>query len=45
MHPDIIPFVPKTEYSRRDFVMTALAGLRQRLFLSALKLLQPMSKV
>lgn len=26
MHPDIIPFVPKTEYSRRDFVMTALAG-------------------
>ena len=26
MHPDIIPFVPKTEYTRRDFVMTALAG-------------------
>ncbi len=26
MHPDIIPFSPKEEYSRRDFVMTALAG-------------------
>lgn len=26
MHPDIAPFAPKTEYSRREFVMTALAG-------------------
>jgi len=26
MHPDIIPFAPKTAYSRRDFVMTTLAG-------------------
>ena len=26
MHPDVAPFVPKSEYSRREFVMTALAG-------------------
>ena len=26
MHPEVIPFAPKTEYSRRDFVMTTLAG-------------------
>lgn len=26
MHPDIAPFVPKSEYSRREFVMSALAG-------------------
>ncbi len=26
MHPDIDPFAPKSEYSRREFVMTALAG-------------------
>ena len=26
MHPDIAPFAPKAEYSRREFVMTALAG-------------------
>jgi carboxymethylenebutenolidase len=26
MHPEAIAFAPKTEYSRRDFVTTALAG-------------------
>ena len=26
MHPDVAPFAPKAEYSRREFVMTALAG-------------------
>ena len=26
MHPEMIPFSPRVEYSRRDFVMTALAG-------------------